>query len=213
MWTIQKHTNRRRGKDDMMGTRHLICIMIDGEYKLANYGQCDGYPEGQGVSVLEFMNSLEDRNGFIEKVKGLSFAAPEELNAAWVKAGANPNDEWVDYSVSKKFASMYPQYHRDAGAKILGLIQDGITKTKNELDFALNGLFCEWCYVIDFDENALEVYRGFTKSPLTEQDRFYHDGYSEDGYYPVKLAASFDLDSLPSSADFVAQLEPKEEYE
>ena len=37
-----------------MGTRHLIAVMADGKYQVAQYGQWDGYPSGQGVSVLTF---------------------------------------------------------------------------------------------------------------------------------------------------------------
>lgn len=43
-----------------MGTRHLIAAKVDGEYKLAQYGQWDGYPEGQGVAVLDFLVNKED---------------------------------------------------------------------------------------------------------------------------------------------------------
>lgn len=28
-----------------MGTRHLTAVVIDGDYKVAQYGQWDGYPE------------------------------------------------------------------------------------------------------------------------------------------------------------------------
>jgi len=28
-----------------MGTRNLTCVMKDGQYKVAQYGQWDGYPE------------------------------------------------------------------------------------------------------------------------------------------------------------------------
>ena len=40
-----------------MGTRHLICAHKDGKYPIAQYGQWDGYPEGQGVDVLSFLHS------------------------------------------------------------------------------------------------------------------------------------------------------------
>ena len=42
-----------------MGTRHLIAVQKDGEYKVAQYGQWDGYPEGQGVRVLEFLRNTD----------------------------------------------------------------------------------------------------------------------------------------------------------
>lgn len=39
-----------------MGTRNLTCVVLDGEYKVAQYGQWDGYPEGQGRTILEFLS-------------------------------------------------------------------------------------------------------------------------------------------------------------
>ena len=39
-----------------MGTRHLICVVSDGDYKVAQYGQWDGYPSGQGAAILEFLH-------------------------------------------------------------------------------------------------------------------------------------------------------------
>jgi len=48
-----------------MGTLNLTAVMMDGEYKIAQYGQWDGYPEGQGKTILEFLNG----NGNIERLK------------------------------------------------------------------------------------------------------------------------------------------------
>ena len=44
-----------------MGTRSLIVVYMDGDYRVAQYSQCDGYPEGQGMSVLKFLE-----NDFVE---------------------------------------------------------------------------------------------------------------------------------------------------
>ena len=38
-----------------MGTRHLICVVKDGEFKVAQYGQWDGYFSGQGQNILNFL--------------------------------------------------------------------------------------------------------------------------------------------------------------
>src|SRR5574337_1233174 len=48
-----------------MGTRNLTAVMMNGEYKVAQYGQWDGYPEGQGKTILEFLSG----DGNIEKLK------------------------------------------------------------------------------------------------------------------------------------------------
>ena len=40
-----------------MGTRSLIAVQLDGEYKIAQYSQWDGYPEGQGLGCLNFLKT------------------------------------------------------------------------------------------------------------------------------------------------------------
>jgi hypothetical protein len=35
-----------------MGTRHLIAVQLGGEYRVAQYGQWDGYPDSAGIDVL-----------------------------------------------------------------------------------------------------------------------------------------------------------------
>ena len=42
-----------------MGTRHLIGVIKDGAYRVAQYGQWDGYPEGVGAELLKSFNSYE----------------------------------------------------------------------------------------------------------------------------------------------------------
>ena len=43
-------------KEEMiMGTRNLTVVYVDGEYRVAQYGQWDGYPSGQGMTCLKFL--------------------------------------------------------------------------------------------------------------------------------------------------------------
>ena len=42
-----------------MGTRNLTCVMYNGEYRVAQYCQWDGYPSGQGAIALNFLSDKE----------------------------------------------------------------------------------------------------------------------------------------------------------
>lgn len=175
-----------------MGTRNLTAVKINGEYKIAQYGQWDGYPSGQGKTILEFLNFLQEQSGrlaqFKEKLSGCSFLTQEELEEINAKHGANWKTEgWGHLS-------------RDHGANILSLVfkSDIGLKLNSELDFASDSLMCKYAYVIDFDAKQLEVYTGFNKKPPPIGERFYSSVPDEDGYYPVHLSASYDLLSLPT---------------
>ena len=50
-----------------MGTRHLIAVQKNNEYKVAQYGQWDGYPGGAGNDLLSILN-----NGDVRVVNGFS---------------------------------------------------------------------------------------------------------------------------------------------
>lgn len=190
-----------------MGTRSLICVVKDGEYRVAQYCQWDGYPEGQGIRVLTFLKSA-NLEKFKEKLDKVSWITHDELEKQWVEAGAEPGARLVPFEVTEKFGNLYPENSRDIGAKILQIIYEAEKPLKlvNSLDFAANSLFCEWAYVVDLDNNKLEVYEGFNGEPLVKGERFYflQDSLEEDsGYYPVKLVTSFDINNLPNEVGFI----------
>ena len=49
-----------------MGTRSLIAVKSNEKYKIAQYSQWDGYPDGQGKTVLEFLRSIVKKGRVIE---------------------------------------------------------------------------------------------------------------------------------------------------
>lgn len=197
-----------------MGTRHLICVVSDGDYRIAQYGQWDGYPEGQGASILEFLKSsmAEPLKKNLENCTWLTNAEYEKL---WEEFGVDTKQEMIDYNVYQDFCNKHPELSRDTGARILEMVAGatGKIKLQNSLDFSRDSLFCEWAYVIDFDKNTFEVYQGFNETPLDESERFYTAGQKEDenGMYPVKIVESFDLSNLPSMKEFLEKCEPDEE--
>lgn len=169
-----------------MGTRHIIAVKADGDYKVAQYGQWDGYPSGQGVDVLRYLWDMDLdvlRNACLK----CSFLSQNDI------------DRYGDDILALK-----PYLSRDTSADILNEIykSNGL-KLINEIDFVNDSLFCEWAYVIDFDLGTFEVYSGFNQEKLTNC-RFNSPESISGQYHPVKLVSKFDLTDLPEIDDFIS---------
>lgn len=198
-----------------MGTRHLICVVKDGDYKVAQYGQWDGYPSGQGVEVLEFLRGI-DSDKFLTGLSATYQPTDEQIAAWWKEVGheIGSNNGFVSHAIAEQYKEKHPSLSRDAGSKILEMIQNATESIPVNLylKFAAESLFCEWAYVIDFDKGTFEIFKGFNKHPLALSERFY--GLESDdasGYEPVKLRKLYSLDGLPTSEEFLADLEPEDQ--
>ncbi len=201
-----------------MGTRHLICAHIDGDYKLANYGQWDGYPDGQGVDVLAFAQRLADepetKIKFLDNLRALRDLTAVELRE--IESDAKRH--------GTHWANEYPWLSRDAGSDILDYVlnQPSGLGIQRDIKFAAESLMCEWCYVLDFDSNTFEVFEGFNKEPLPSGARFgaltpedkeftdYDTGVPYK-YYQVVLAAQWPLDGLPTKESFLETFRAKDD--
>lgn len=65
-----------------MGTRGLTAVMVDGEYKVAQYGQWDHYPDGQGKTALAFcrenLSTAKGQKAFKAKLGQVEFSEDED---------------------------------------------------------------------------------------------------------------------------------------
>jgi hypothetical protein len=188
-----------------MGTRNLTCVFVDGEYKIAQYGQWDGYPAGQGTVALKFLRQA-NLELFAKKVKQTTWATEDEITAQWIECGLTPGDEFVSCAVADLHTARYPHCSRDAGALILQIVYESETPLAliNEIDYANDSLFCEWAYVVDLDKRTFEVYEGFQRRRASKDARFYTKFPDDSGYYPVKLVVKFDLSDLPNEIEFLS---------
>ena len=195
-----------------MGTRNLTIVYVDGEYKVAQYCQWDGYPEGQGTICLEFVRDKMDEHKFRQELKEVIFIK-EDLYMKIYKMFGESDDGTILVTDSERLKAVFPELHRDTGAKILEMIQNGeVQLLHNSIDFAADGLFCEWAYVIDLDRRTFDVYTGFHKEPLTPHDRFYFlRDKEENGFSCIKLEKSWKLDELPTNEDFIKAFEKENE--
>lgn len=212
-----------------MGTRHLICVVLDGDFRVAQYGQHDGQPGGAGAEVVRFLRRV-DLETFKARVRGCrlvtrhEFASCDEIRDAFrtqlghltnvCSALLEAGD--IDFAREYRIRSYLrpgsmTHLSRDCSAQILYAIltrdEPGGLPLIDERGFAGDSASCEWAYVIDLDGGALEIYEGLNTEPPPPESRFpYGADWLEDGisgYYPVRLVKTYDLSALP--ADFESE--------
>ncbi len=172
-------------KETKMGTRNLTVVVKDGKHKVAQYGQWDGYPSGEGLNCLRFLQKMDKQNFMQQLDTKVSWATPEDVDAK------------------------HPYNSRDVAAEILQLIYDAQTNIKliDNIEFGKNSLFCEYAYVINLDKDIFEVYEGFNIDKLEPTDLFYEEEVEEGEYFGVKLIKTYSLDALPTEEEFLEELE------
>lgn len=166
-----------------MGTRNLICVVVDKKMKVAQYSQWDGYLAGQGKIVIDFIANKMKLEAFKKAVRECKWINAAQVRKTYVEAGDKPNNKsgMISMDIADKHSAMYPGLSRDTGGQILRLIQDGkfsktvrgkkgfvektfttapVRELVDNKSFAADSLFCEWAYVIDLDKKVLEIYQG-----------------------------------------------------
>ena len=139
-----------------MGTRGLTKVVDrNGVTKVAQYGQWDHYPEGQGVTVLEVLLSRHNAVKLLElaldKCEFVSDAKRE-----LIYAGYNAKYTDADFEdANNHFTAMLPSFSRDTGADILNVVMwsAGSVPLLDESDFENDNLFCEGVYEINYNTN------------------------------------------------------------
>lgn len=196
-----------------MGTRNLTVVVFGGVVRVAQYGQWDGYPSGNGVVILDFLRNKMNAK-FFSGLLRTKFITNKEIEKKWVQSGVDVKSGMVSMDIAAVFKENHYHLSRDCGANVLEHIQNtsGNIELGNEFKFGGDSLFCEWAYLVDLDNNCLEVYVGFNKTSLNGVGRFAHLEKSYEEYKPIKLIKTYDLDALPQKRDFVRELEklPKE---
>lgn len=188
-----------------MGTRNLTCVVQDGKFKVAQYGQWDGYPEGAGAWIANFLK--EDGN--IDKLRTalnrVSFLQSGELKKRLYEA--NIGIMMLGSEQEQQYKRDFYWYDRDLGYKILEALvnsQDEKIELEDWSAFSTDSLFCEWAYVVDLDANTLVVYKGFNEDKSREAGHFENieeSGLNEYGtVYPVVV---YSLDDLPDNQQLI----------
>jgi hypothetical protein len=184
-----------------MGTRNLTCVIKDGEFCVAQYGQWDGYPEGAGADILAFLKTEGNIDRLENRTKDLRFIPSDEwtrrLRAAGIGESITYNSE-----AERIFQSNFWQLDRNIGRKILDVIitTQGVVELDDSSAFAHDSLYCEWAYVVDFDRKVFEVYKGINKNQNANFGVFVNVPKTNEsvGYTTVALMKSYPLNELPT---------------
>lgn len=215
-----------------MGTRHLICVVLDGDFRVAQYGQWDGQPHGAGAEVVRFLRRV-DLETFKARVRACRLVTRNELascgemrDAFRTQIGHMTNVcsaifEAGDIDFAREYRvrsylrpGSMTHLSRDCGAQILYAIlmrdDPGGLPLIDERGFAGDSRMCEWAYVIDLDGGVLEIYEGRNTEPTPPDSRFpsgadWLEG-RHDRFHPVRLVRTYDLSALPVDFDFEARI-------
>lgn len=162
-----------------MGTRNLTKVIDkDGVIKVAQYGQWDGYPSGQGVTALYHAHNAKMIEAGLARVR---WAEQSELDAIYASL---PDMGYLGTADSDAFNLLYPNLTRNTCADILGVVAYSVGEVilVDESEFENDGLFCEGVYTIDFQTNKFV------------------------SYYGGKVV-EFDLNALPSKEEYLEAFE------
>lgn len=158
-----------------MGTRNLTLVKDrQGKTKVAQYGQWDGYPEGQGSTILNFIRSKENRNALEEVLKNIRFItseAPKKVNdyieaydkrcPTWSNEPDNRTKEdkyWYDHLISRDVCGKVLENLVATNVELLPTEFEKVIYLQDSSDFANDGLFCEFAYCVNYQTEKLEVY-------------------------------------------------------
>ena len=96
-----------------MGTRNLTIVYCGGKPVVAQYGQYDGYPSGQGATALAFARRLDSsarRAVFRAKLERTRFVTDAELDDMYRSVGVE--DEWLTAEQARECNRRWPFFNR-----------------------------------------------------------------------------------------------------
>ena len=192
-----------------MATRGVYGFYKNGKNKIGfNFGNSD--PCGLGKSMIEFcmnisltrMNEIFDRIRMIEDDETSKPTATDVekdkifTDEHLLKAGHGIN-EW--YTLTRKLQGNLMMYDEYEEADIM----------IDRADFIKNSLSCEYGYIINLDNNTLELYKGRQHEPQ-EGNRYGQEVYNDE-YYPCALKGVIKTDdikakSLDETMDYIINI-------
>lgn len=192
-----------------MGTRGTYGVRVNGEDKLT-YNHFDSYPDGGlGDWVVGAVKTIlaEGTDKYTKLAADMRLVSQDSQ--------ATPEDiekykQFCDTSVDDGRAENWYVLLRLLQGDLLAQLRAGIMIQDNE--FIKDSLWCEYGYIINFDDGVFEAYEGFQEKPHSK-GRYVPRGKqkreleriantladtSDKKYYPCALVAKYPLNAIPA---------------
>jgi hypothetical protein len=173
-----------------MSTNGAVGFRLNNEDKIS-YNHCDSYPDGLGVDVVEFiLKNIDNIEKLKQKVSKIKLVQKTDTPTEKI---IKKLEKYSNFTVGD--LSRYDWYGllREAQGDLNAYCKGGYMLDNK--DFIKDSLFCEYAYVVNLDENVLECYLGWQKTP-DGKSRYQCEKPSPEGYYHCKLLKSIPFDKL-----------------
>jgi hypothetical protein len=164
-----------------MGTRGIWGFYKDGDTKVT-YNHLDSYPTWLGEHIREFVDGhdISEMKTIFDKI-----IMVDEHNSEPTQEQIDECSEYLSLSVSsqseKDWYCLLRNSHGDPEA-----YANGLRYMIESQMFLQDSLFCEWGYILNLDDESVEVYRGFQKKS-DAKTRYKVSSPISQGYWHCKL--------------------------
>lgn len=179
-----------------MGTRNLTKVVMNGDVWVAQYGQWDGYPAGQGITAFNFLKEKENRWALEMGLQRVYYPTDAELAEIFKPFESRPG--MMTFESGKKLNDKYPSLTRDTCAEILSVIAESkeAVPLRLDLEFENDYLFCEAVYEVDLDYGLFVSY---------------WDRDSSTGEWGSKVVLSFDSLALMDNDQYLKMFQNQDD--
>jgi hypothetical protein len=146
-----------------MGTRGLTKVVYKNQVIVAQYGQWDHYPEGQGVTLFNILKDPNNVKNFIKKIPQIYYPSDSELEAIFKPFEDGAMAGMMTFESGDRFEDKYPSLTRNTGGEIFEVIadwDDSPIPLVRSVDFEQDELFCEGVYTINLDREFFHTQFG-----------------------------------------------------
>ena len=182
-----------------MGTSSMMYIENQGSTVLSTLTSKDGGPRMEGRDLMAFLAVPSNVESIRLALKTCKFIPDQSVQVQRIANG----HEW-----ELEYMADHPDYTISTGVRLLEEMASNPRARRKVRSWSGDMRMNDWAYVVDLDEEVLEVYRGMNRIPPKDGERFYDGGGPDaDGCYPFRKVAAFGFSDPSSCSRFVEECE------